>query len=637
MATEETVNIIDLDIDEKDVIKKLTKLQEEITKLKVNTKDLTTENKKLEAEGKKNTKQYKDNSKQIEINKVQTKGLSTQYRNNQNTLVALTGTENKQLGTLQKLELSNKKLREESKTLDLTRKKGQTRLTQINKQLDQNNKTILKNADATKAQKMNIGNYGSALSGLPGPLAGAARGSQTLLTAFKALIANPIGLIIAAIALAIKLVGDAVKRNQGMLDRFQQLGAGISAAYGAVLDRINGIIGVIKKLGRLDWETIKNGFKELGKEMKEDFETAVNLKTALQELYRMETADITQKAELRKKIEEARLESKRANITEQERLVFLQDAMKFENELLDIQLAAAVEKERIAKEEGKINKNIDVEDREIALAKENRINVEIASLKRKRTLASELKTVEVKAAKEKLDLAEQEALAAVKAVDNLIQLERIKSVAINDIKDEDVEKQKERLDNITELNEAAAEHELTLADLVAEEKLSLAQGFAGNIATIFGKNTAIGKAAAIAETAINTYRGAQAAYASLAGIPVVGPVLGAAAAGAAIVSGLANVKKILSVKSGLPGDSAMGVSGIGGSIATPRGTFATSSRAALTDGGLTTQGLVDGTAKAVKEGVRQALIETPMQQVLVIDEVTAKQGQAGSINKVATV
>jgi len=46
----------------------------------------------------------------------------------------------------------------------------------------------------------------------------------------------------------------------------------------------------------------------------------------------------------------------------------------------------------------------------------------------------------------------------------------------------------------------------------------------------------VGKAAARVNTVISTYEGAQKAYTSLAGIPVVGPALGAAAAAAAIAS-----------------------------------------------------------------------------------------------------
>ena len=159
----DTVKLVDLDIDQKDLVKKLAELQGKITNLKDETKKLEKANKELDKEGKKNTQQYKDNAKQVELNKNRTKDLSTAYRNNQNVLVALNSTETRQLGTLQKLELSNKKLRAETKTLDLTRKDGQKRLKDINTQLDQNNKTILKNADAMKAQKMNIGAYGSQL------------------------------------------------------------------------------------------------------------------------------------------------------------------------------------------------------------------------------------------------------------------------------------------------------------------------------------------------------------------------------------------------------------------------------------------------------------------------------------------
>jgi tape measure domain-containing protein len=56
----------------------------------------------------------------------------------------------------------------------------------------------------------------------------------------------------------------------------------------------------------------------------------------------------------------------------------------------------------------------------------------------------------------------------------------------------------------------------------------------------------IGKAAAIAGATIDTYKAANAAYASLAGIPVVGPALATAAAAAAVVAGLANVRQIQS-------------------------------------------------------------------------------------------
>ena len=50
-----------------------------------------------------------------------------------------------------------------------------------------------------------------------------------------------------------------------------------------------------------------------------------------------------------------------------------------------------------------------------------------------------------------------------------------------------------------------------------------------------GEQTAAGKAAAIAAATISTYQSAQDSYKALAGIPIIGPALGAAAAAAAIV------------------------------------------------------------------------------------------------------
>lgn len=62
---------------------------------------------------------------------------------------------------------------------------------------------------------------------------------------------------------------------------------------------------------------------------------------------------------------------------------------------------------------------------------------------------------------------------------------------------------------------------------------------------------AIGKAAAVAHTIIHTQEGAQAAYAALAGIPYVGPFLGAAAAAAVIADGAVRLANIRGAKTGI--------------------------------------------------------------------------------------
>lgn len=69
-----------------------------------------------------------------------------------------------------------------------------------------------------------------------------------------------------------------------------------------------------------------------------------------------------------------------------------------------------------------------------------------------------------------------------------------------------------------------------------------------NLKSTLGEQSALYKAAAITETTINTYKSATAAYSALAGIPYVGPALGAAAAGVAIAAGVANVRAITSAR-----------------------------------------------------------------------------------------
>jgi hypothetical protein len=80
------------------------------------------------------------------------------------------------------------------------------------------------------------------------------------------------------------------------------------------------------------------------------------------------------------------------------------------------------------------------------------------------------------------------------------------------------------------------------------EKTQLIGDALGQLSSIVGQETAAGKAFAVAKATIDTYTSAVSAYNALAGIPVIGPALAAIAAGAAVASGIATVKKIVSVQ-----------------------------------------------------------------------------------------
>ena len=81
-----------------------------------------------------------------------------------------------------------------------------------------------------------------------------------------------------------------------------------------------------------------------------------------------------------------------------------------------------------------------------------------------------------------------------------------------------------------------------------QSTLSVASEVFSAMAQIAGEENEAGKAFAVTGAIIDTYASANAAYSAMAGIPYVGPALGIAAAAAAVASGIANVKAILSTK-----------------------------------------------------------------------------------------
>jgi len=106
-----------------------------------------------------------------------------------------------------------------------------------------------------------------------------------------------------------------------------------------------------------------------------------------------------------------------------------------------------------------------------------------------------------------------------------------------------------------EADEKAAKEKIETEKAVADAKkkaqedaLNATANTLGQVADLFGEQTAAGKAAAIAEATIQTFLSAQKAYTSTVGIPVVGPVLAPINAGLAIAAGIKNIKAITAVQ-----------------------------------------------------------------------------------------
>jgi hypothetical protein len=132
---------------------------------------------------------------------------------------------------------------------------------------------------------------------------------------------------------------------------------------------------------------------------------------------------------------------------------------------------------------------------------------------------------------------------------------------INRIKASYVKKNKDLAQEEADFNKAMKEQDV-------QNALNAGSSILGSITQLVGEGTAVGKAAAIAQTTIDTYSSATAAYKSVVGIPIVGPVLAPIAAGVAVAAGLASIKKIVATKT--PGNkSAGGAPSISVPTATP--------------------------------------------------------------------
>lgn len=109
-------------------------------------------------------------------------------------------------------------------------------------------------------------------------------------------------------------------------------------------------------------------------------------------------------------------------------------------------------------------------------------------------------------------------------------------------------------DTQVKIDKDAEDRKTAIAKMAAEDRKNALGNALSDLSTLMNtesrKQFEIGKAAAIAQTVISTYEGAQKAYTSLASIPYVGPALGIAAAGAAIAAGGARVSAIRSQSMG---------------------------------------------------------------------------------------
>jgi len=145
----------------------------------------------------------------------------------------------------------------------------------------------------------------------------------------------------------------------------------------------------------------------------------------------------------------------------------------------------------------------------------------------------------------------KKAAASKATVETMIQDDKRRTAAANAENKKRTKAEIEAMKKEEKLMKNHWAYVLTGTKLNAEQRIAADQAigdaFSNLTSLMQSKNREafeVGKAAAIASTTIKTWEAAQAAFTSLAGIPIVGPVLASAAAAAAVAAGLFRVRQI---------------------------------------------------------------------------------------------
>tara|TARA_R110002020_G_scaffold281130_2_gene496857 strand:+ start:2743 stop:4500 length:1758 start_codon:yes stop_codon:yes gene_type:complete len=456
---------------------------------------------------------------------------------------------------------------------------------------------------------------------------------------------------------AIADLWEAIKKNlmnrlTGVIDGFQAAGKIIQSALKFDWDTVKegaqeygqALIQVGTGLDVEQQKAFADGVKNIAKEMNDEADAAMRLKGILQGVRREEMEFSKVQAQTRQEVAKARLLAMDESLSQEKRLEAINEVMAKEMEMTEGLIALQQKKVNAQREVVALGESM-IEDEEELMA----LEVELINLTTQSTMTQKRLMTEVEAlgleiaardkaaksekAKEDKEIADQKAAEAkalldVQTENMLSEIENLQERALKELeiqkglelaklesyenyeqlKAEIDEKYKNKADKV---NQSFKKKELKWEKMTQDQKLGVASTTAGNMAKIMGEESEAGKAFAVVQATIDTYRSAVASYASMAGLGPAGPALGAIAAAAAVVSGLANVKAIMSADSSGGGTTPSTPSTTGG---TPRTTVASG---AFTLGG-------GEEPDAVKAFV-------------VTDDVTNSQSQLANIRRRATI
>ena len=559
---------------------------------------------------------------------------------------------------------------------------------------DEANVKIKKTTDTTKGLGKEAGAVGGKFDSMTGGAIAGFKGLLTSVKATiksmgilkVAIAATGIG----AIALAIVAVGKAFTNTEEGQNKFRIIMIQIGTVVGNVVDILANLGMALLNMGKVfskllqrDLKGAGEAFKEIGtnvkdagkaivnfgKETREEIKKATKLQENRNKLDKIDRDLLVERAKANRDIAAAReIAAAKEDVSLEERTAAIKEAARIEDAITKKQIAAAKMRLQARVDENSLAGSTKEDLLEEARLRAEVISLETSALKIQKALTAELTAqkreaeAEENAAKNKqladdkaiaaaeeallkeqatAELAIREALAITKAEKDALEIEKTKEKYDKLIAEAvrfglaTVELEKKKIEAVNALSnkgsEVKAKNEIFWEGLTQREKTQImAQGL-NNLAAVLGKESAAGKAAAISGTLISTYQSSIDSYKSLAGIPVIGPVLGAAAAAAAVVSGMATVKQII----GTPLPTVAGVAAP--SVSAPTATAPPTPPAFNVVGATPESQLASTISSSQQKPVRAFVVATDVSSQQALDRKTRLQAALGAATRVGGI
>ncbi len=559
---------------------------------------------------------------------------------------------------------------------------------------DKANVKIKKTTDTTKGLGKEAGAVGGKFDSMTGGAIAGFKGLLTSVKATiksmgilkVAIAATGIG----AIALAIVAVGKAFTNTEEGQNKFRIIMIQIGTVVGNVVDILANLGMALLNMGKVfskllqrDLKGAGEAFKEIGtnvkdagkaivnfgKETREEIKKATKLQENRNKLDKIDRDLLVERAKANRDIAAAReIAAAKEDVSLEERTAAIKEAARIEDAITKKQIAAAKMRLQARVDENSLAGSTKEDLLEEARLRAEVISLETSALKIQKALTAELTAqkreaeAEENAAKNKqladdkaiaaaeeallkeqatAELAIREALAITKAEKDALEIEKTKEKYDKLIAEAvrfglaTVELEKKKIEAVNALSnkgsEVKAKNEIFWEGLTQREKTQImAQGL-NNLAAVLGKESAAGKAAAISGTLISTYQSSIDSYKSLAGIPVIGPVLGAAAAAAAVVSGMATVKQII----GTPLPTVAGVAAP--SVSAPTATAPPTPPAFNVVGATPESQLASTISSSQQKPVRAFVVATDVSSQQALDRKTRLQAALGAATRVGGI